>query len=48
MAKVSETASVEVPLNSNKVDVAALLADAEISALLHDCVENFVGEIRNS
>ena len=45
MARVSDGASVEVPLGSNRVDVAALLADAEISALLRECVANLVGEI---
>ena len=40
------TASVEVPLGSNKVDVAALLADAEISASLRAGVANLVNEIR--
>ena len=46
MANVSESASVEVPLGSNKVDVAALLADAEIAALLRGCVETLANEIR--
>ena len=46
MAKVNETASVEVPLGSNRVDVAALLADAQIAGLLRDCVANLASEIR--
>ncbi len=46
MARVSETASVEVPLGSNRVDVAALLADEEISALLRECVAGLAREIR--
>ena len=45
MARVSETASVEVPLGSNKVDVAGLLTDAEISAALRDSMMNLVSEI---
>ena len=45
MAQVSERASVEVPMNSNRVDVAALLADAEIAGLLRECVANLAREI---
>ena len=45
MARVCETASVEVPLGTNRVDVAGLLADAEISALLRECVEDLAREI---
>ena len=45
MARVCETASVEVPLGTNRVDVAGLLADAEISALLRGCVEDLAREI---
>ena len=45
MARVSATASVEVPLGSNKVDVAALLADIEIAAILRGSVAALVGEI---
>ena len=46
MARVSAEASVEVLLGTNKVDVAALLADAEISALLRACVAELAREIR--
>ena len=46
MAQISESASVEVPLGSNKVDVAGLLADEEIAELLRDSVEVLAREIR--
>ena len=46
MARVSETASVEVPLGTNRVDVAGLVADAEIATLLRNCVEDLANEIR--
>ena len=46
MARVSETASVEVPLGSNRVNAAALLADEEIAGLLRECVETLAREIR--
>ncbi len=46
MARVSETASVEVPLGSNKVDAVWLAEDAEIAALLRDCIAALAREIR--
>ena len=46
MARVSETASVEVPLGSNKVDVVALVADEKIAALLRDSIAEFADEIQ--
>ena len=46
MARVSETASVEVPLGSNKTIVEDLVKNDEIAALLRDCVVKLAREIR--
>ena len=46
MANVSETASVEIALGTNRVDVAALLANEEIAAALRGCVAALAHEIR--
>lgn len=45
MARVVKSASVVVPLGSNKTDAAAIVADAQLSRVLREALQSFAEQI---